>query len=111
VTPVDPANGTAESPIPVGRGPNGITTGAGAVWVTNSLDGTVSRINPGSLTVTTYSVGNDPQGVVVIGKEVWVAASGSAQSSVLMPRTVSPSPDSLPAQTRNNWRRAVLAWR
>ena len=32
--------------IAVGSSPNGITTGAGAVWVTNSLDGTVSRIDP-----------------------------------------------------------------
>ena len=32
--------------IPVGNSPSGITTGGGAVWVTNSLDGTVSRIDP-----------------------------------------------------------------
>jgi peptide/nickel transport system substrate-binding protein len=47
--------------------------------VTNSLDGTVSRINPDTLTVTTYPVGSDPQDVVVADKAVWVAASDSAQ--------------------------------
>jgi DNA-binding beta-propeller fold protein YncE len=32
----------------VGRSPTGIAVGLGSVWVANSRDGTVSRIDPGS---------------------------------------------------------------
>jgi len=50
-----PPHGVADRPrttavvdtIPVGNGPSGIATGAGAVWVVNSLDGTVLPDRPG----------------------------------------------------------------
>ena len=80
VTPIDPVHNVAESPIAVGRGPNGLAVGAGAVWVTNSLDGTVSRIDPNTLAVTASRVGDDPQGVTVVGDDtVWVAARRSSE--------------------------------
>ena len=51
--------------IPVGNGPSGIAIGAGAVWVVNSLDGTVSRIDPGTNTVVQkITVGGGPLGIV-----------------------------------------------
>ena len=48
--------------------------------MTNSLDGTVSRIDPDTLVVATFPTGgDDPQGVAVVGDAVWVAARGSAK--------------------------------
>jgi streptogramin lyase len=46
---VDPATvEAAPKPIPVGSRPSGIAVGKGAVWVADSGDGTVTRIDPGS---------------------------------------------------------------
>ena len=43
---LDPRSGTPLARIPVGNGPSGVAVGAGAVWVANRSDGTVSRIDP-----------------------------------------------------------------
>ena len=43
---IDPASNSVTTSIPVGRGPAGIAVGLGSVWVANSVDGTVSRIDP-----------------------------------------------------------------
>ena len=43
---IDPATNSVTTTIPVGRGPTGIAVGLGSVWVANSRDGTVSRIDP-----------------------------------------------------------------
>lgn len=44
---IDPATGqVAGETIAVGERPSGIATGAGAVWVANAGDGTVTRIEP-----------------------------------------------------------------
>jgi peptide/nickel transport system substrate-binding protein len=46
----------------------------GAVWVANSLDGTVDRIDPSTrTTVETFPVGEDPTGLALGGGSVWVA--------------------------------------
>ena len=46
VVPFDAASGRQLKPVPVGRGPSGIAQGAGALWVVNTLDGTMSRLDP-----------------------------------------------------------------
>jgi YVTN family beta-propeller protein len=57
----------------VGR-PNGVAFGAGAVWVTDSADDLLSRINPAThAIVDQIPVGRGPAGVAVGGGEVWVA--------------------------------------
>ena len=74
---IDPRTNTVVDTIPVGSGPSGITTGAGAVWVVNSLDGTVSRIDPGTNTVVQrIPVGSTPLGIVYAAGAVWVANTG-----------------------------------
>ena len=46
------------------------------VWVANSVDGTVTRIDPGSATVTgTYPVGHEPIGLAFLGTSLWVVTS------------------------------------
>ena len=51
----------AASRSSVGNGPSAIAVGPGAVWVANSLDGTVSRIDPNASAVATViPVGDGP---------------------------------------------------
>ena len=58
------ATATQQKTVTVGQGPIGVATGAGAVWVANSADGTVSKVAPASVTVTqTIRVGGDPLAV------------------------------------------------
>ena len=59
--------------IDVGAEPEGIAVGAGAVWVANTGDGTVSRIDPATKKVVkTIDVGNRPVGIAVAADLVWV---------------------------------------
>jgi DNA-binding beta-propeller fold protein YncE len=43
---LDPATGTLEDVIPVGKRPSGVATGGGAVWVANGGERTISKIDP-----------------------------------------------------------------
>jgi YVTN family beta-propeller protein len=70
VTRLDRATGDVEATIDVAAAPNGIATGAGAVWVT--MPGEVQRIDPTTNTVTaTIPVPADADGVVVADGSVW----------------------------------------
>ena len=61
-------------PTNVGNGASAVAVGAGAVWVANSLDGTVSRIDPASDRVAaTIPVGDGPSGVASRAAAVWVS--------------------------------------
>jgi peptide/nickel transport system substrate-binding protein len=60
--------------IAVGRAPTGVAVGAGAVWVANSGDGTVTRIDPTTdKPVKTITVGGSPQGIIVAANRVWTS--------------------------------------
>jgi YVTN family beta-propeller protein len=51
----------------------GIAYGEGGVWVANSGDGTVSRIDPAKVkVVTTIKVGGRPVGIAAGERLVWV---------------------------------------
>jgi YVTN family beta-propeller protein len=64
--------------VTVGTRPLGITSYAHAVWVTNSGDGTVSRIDPDTRDVVdTIDVGSAPSGVAGGYGSVWVANTGT----------------------------------
>ena len=43
------------------------------VWVTNMLDGTISRIDPVTDSVGTFPVGRAPLGVTSAAGDIWVA--------------------------------------
>jgi YVTN family beta-propeller protein len=78
VVPVDPADGTVLGPVPVGRGVAGVAVGAGAVWVANALDGTVSRIDPAARRVLdTVDVGGAPHELAADPDGVWVTVDAS----------------------------------
>ena len=57
----------------VGSGPSGVAFGSGAVWVANSLDRTVSRVDPGTGPVETVPLGAPPGGVVATYGRVWTS--------------------------------------
>ena len=60
--------------IPVGRGPNSIVAGAGAVWVANVGEQTLSRIDPETFRVTkTVGLGFEPTDLAADDEHVWVA--------------------------------------
>ena len=89
-SPTPPANsvgminpdGRLGDEIPVGQSPDGLAYGAGAVWVSNNSDGTVSRINPHThAVVQTISVGSSPTAITVTGDDVWVVNSGDGTVS------------------------------
>ena len=64
-----------------------IAVGAGAVWVANSGDGSVSRIDPRSNAVTkAISVGDAPVAIATEADAVWVANSGDGTVSRIDPR-------------------------
>ena len=48
---IDPRSGQVVQTIAVGVDPSAVAIGAGAVWVANRADGTVSKIDPGSASV------------------------------------------------------------
>jgi YVTN family beta-propeller protein len=60
--------------VHVGAGPAGIALTPGAVWVANSLDLTVSRLDPATGRVTaTIGVGDGPSSIVATGNSLWVS--------------------------------------
>jgi len=67
----------------------GSAAGAGDLWVTNRVDGTVDRLDAatGKVIGTPIRVGNGPVGVAVGPSAVWVANSGSASVSWIDPTT------------------------
>src|SRR5262249_44468385 len=75
--------------IAVGSRPRGVAWGDGSVWVANSGDGTVSRIDPHTDRVAaTIRVGQSPQALVVTAGAVWVSVAASP--------AVQPSPSGSP---------------
>jgi YVTN family beta-propeller protein len=59
--------------ISVGANPAALAVGNDSVWVANSGDGSVSRIDPRTNAVTaTVAVGHRPQGIAIAAGAVWV---------------------------------------
>lgn len=71
---IDGTSRRLASQVEIGAAPSRVAAGAGAIWVTNGDDGSVSRIDPdeGDLRQV-IEVGSDPSGVVVGNRAVWVA--------------------------------------
>jgi peptide/nickel transport system substrate-binding protein len=71
---IDPVSGKITDDIPVGRGPDAIAAGDGAVWVGNFDDNTVSHIDtPSGKVVRTIPLRATPTGLAVSADLVWVA--------------------------------------
>ena len=71
---IDADDTAIDSEIPTDGSPTNVALGEGAIWVTNSTDGTVSRIDPLTRSVRqTIPVGDSPSGIAVGAGDVWVA--------------------------------------
>jgi YVTN family beta-propeller protein len=90
----------------------GIAAGARAVWITNPLADTVSRIDRATNRVTRrIRVGDDPLGVAVGGGSVWVANHDDGTVSRIEPKTgrvaatirVGPNPTRIAAGEGGVW--------
>jgi YVTN family beta-propeller protein len=73
--PVDVASALrVAATIPVGDSPSAVAASEDAVWVANTGEGTVSRIDPATNeVVATIEVGGSPDEVAIGGDDVWVA--------------------------------------
>ncbi len=74
---IDLSSGNPAPPIPVGRGPAGVTVAHGLVWVANSRGGTVSKVDPSIQAVLgdPIEVGGRPGGIDAGTTTVWVASA------------------------------------
>jgi YVTN family beta-propeller protein len=74
--------------IPVGTDPAAVTVTGSDVWVANSGDGTVSRINAAAdKVVQTITVGNIPDAIASGPSGIWVANAGDATVDRIDPVT------------------------
>lgn len=69
---IDPAVNAIAAQVPVGAAPGAVAVGEGAVWVLNSDDRTISRIDPETKAVRTFATGATPTDLTVGGGSVWV---------------------------------------
>ena len=70
---LDPATGDVRAQIPVGGAPGPSAADADSVWIANTLDDGVSRIDADSGQVTRIDIGGEPAGVAVGEGFAWVA--------------------------------------
>jgi YVTN family beta-propeller protein len=83
---IDPGNGKVVEQVPLNHTPSGIAAGAGSLWVTNSGDGTVSRLDADSRQVqATINVDGQPTGVAVAGGFVWVSLQDRGSVAQISP--------------------------
>ena len=73
--------------VSVGRAPEGVAVGGGFVWVTDSADAAVSRVDPRLDSSTTIPVGRVPLGIAYGAGGVWVANAGDGTVSRIDPST------------------------
>jgi YVTN family beta-propeller protein len=71
----------------VGRRPTALAAGFGSVWVTNSADDSVSRVDAKTKSSVPIPVGSSPSGIAVGAGAVWVANSGDGTVSKIDPKT------------------------
>jgi ABC-type transport system substrate-binding protein/class 3 adenylate cyclase/streptogramin lyase len=76
VSRLDTNSGRGMGSVGVGNSPSAIAAGAGSVWVTNSADGTVTRIDPTTLVPMSIPIGHGPAAVAVNAAGAWIANAG-----------------------------------
>jgi YVTN family beta-propeller protein len=87
---IDPVTHKVLTRIDVGRGASDIAVGAGYVWVADTEDGTVSRIDSTNA-VTTVPVGHGPSAIAVGEGAVWVVNQFDGTLVRINPQTSAPS--------------------
>lgn len=72
---IDPATNRARPFVATGNAPTAVAAGFGDLWVTDSFENTVTRVDPGGVVVAPIPVGRGPVAVAVGADAVWVADS------------------------------------
>ena len=73
------ADGSLRDAVLVGQNPDALAYGFGSLWVANSGEKTVQRINPKTHEVIqTIDVGSNPAAIAMSAKNVWVANGSDA---------------------------------
>lgn len=78
VVAIDPKRDAVVARVAVGNAPTAVAAGAGAVWVLNSRDGTLSEVSADARLVRTLGTTGVPADVATAGGRVWVAARPNA---------------------------------
>jgi branched-chain amino acid transport system substrate-binding protein len=81
---IDPGSGRIVADFPVGSTPTALGVANGAVWVLNSDDQTISRLDPATRTVKTFATSAAPIGLAAGPAGVWVN-DGAHRSGNLYP--------------------------
>ena len=84
---VDAKTNSVTQSVPIGNGPTGVAVGAGAVWVANAPDGTVSRFDPTTGRIRKIALDKSPTGIAYSHGEVWVAVGRSGHVLRVDPAT------------------------
>ncbi len=88
VAAIDPEQGALTAKVPLEGAPEGIASGAGAVWVTDRDRNLVSRVDPETRSIRqTIPVGNAPSAIAAESHGVWVANGPDGTVSLISPRT------------------------
>ena len=72
---IDPATNRPEPFIATGNAPTAVAVGFGDLWVTDSFENTVTRVDPTGVVVAPIPVGHGPIAIAVGEGAVWVADS------------------------------------
>jgi streptogramin lyase len=98
---LDPRSGRpAGRPIAVGRGPESICVGEGAVWVASG-DDTVTRIDPATERARPVRVRvADPGGIAAGAGSVWVTSRADGTVTRIDPKTLRASGEPVPVGSR-----------
>jgi YVTN family beta-propeller protein len=106
-------DGSLHDAVQTGTNPDAIAHGAGALWVANAADGTVTRVDPRSHpgVVQTIRVGAQPAAITVTGQDVWVANHGDGTVSRINARSntvtqtinVGTQPDAITSGSTGVW--------
>jgi peptide/nickel transport system substrate-binding protein len=87
VTRINPAANRVVRTIPVGNGPSGVAVGNGSVWVTDTSDGTLSRIDPVTDKAKTIPLAGGATDVAFGYQALWVSDAENGQVLRIDPRT------------------------
>jgi YVTN family beta-propeller protein len=82
---INPDEGAISAQYAVGRGPSAVIAGGGSVWVANTLDGTVTRIDRERDEAVTIAVGGAPAGLAFARGSLWVADSDASSVTQVDP--------------------------
>ncbi len=86
---IDPQLNKQTQRIPVGNGPSGIAISPGAVWVTNRLDDTVTKIDSksGKVLRAQLNAGASPSDIAYGLGALWIANESTSTVTRIDPRT------------------------